>query len=220
MSGLDDWKGKVAVACAELQHVKELWVFGYGSLLWKPGFKYEEKKACYVKGFIRRFWQASTDHRGKPEFPGRVVTLVRDEKGLVWGNAYRVAEENREAVIEYLDEREKGGYSQSVHPAYGRDGSKAFDVLFYIGTEDNKAFINGEKIEDTAKIIAKAVGPSGKNVDYLGMLHKALRDAKVEDPHVEQLVSLVELEQGGLQIVQDNTNNNNNKNNKNMDNET
>mmetsp|Transcript_11845 Transcript_11845/g.17652 ORF Transcript_11845/g.17652 Transcript_11845/m.17652 type:complete len:209 (-) Transcript_11845:152-778(-) len=190
-SGLDDWSGKVAVACEELKNVKDLWVFGYGSLIWKQGFPYVESRPGYVKGYMRRFWQASTDHRGRPEFPGRVVTLVPEEKSITWGRVFRVAEKDRENVINYLDVREKGGYSQRVEPVYGKDGSSFGKALFYLGTKDSKAFVDSPSNADTAKIIAKAEGPSGKNVDYLNALHDSLDKMEVDDPHVKNLYELV-----------------------------
>lgn len=88
-----------------------LWVFGYGSIVWKVGFAYEERRVCYARGWRRRFYQGSTDHRGTATFPGRTVTLERVEEGEdeppCWGAAYRVAPEDAEAVLALLEVREK-----------------------------------------------------------------------------------------------------------------
>jgi len=64
-----------------------VWVFGYGSLIWRPAMAYVARRASRIDGWARRFWQASTDHRGTVEAPGRVLTLVESD-GAVWGMAY------------------------------------------------------------------------------------------------------------------------------------
>lgn len=100
-----------------------LWIFGYGSLVWRPAFPHRRHRIAYVEGFARRFWQGSTDHRGSPEAPGRVVTLlpddhpsVRNEVGFraapCWGTAYEIPAGDPDAVLERLDHRERGGYSR------------------------------------------------------------------------------------------------------------
>ncbi|HJK98062.1 MAG TPA: gamma-glutamylcyclotransferase, partial [Polyangiaceae bacterium LLY-WYZ-14_1] len=68
----------------------DLWIFGYGSLVWRPAFAYVERRPARLRGFARRFWQGSTDHRGVPGAPERVVTLVEEPSLEVGGTAYRV----------------------------------------------------------------------------------------------------------------------------------
>ncbi|XP_022691227.1 putative glutathione-specific gamma-glutamylcyclotransferase 2 isoform X5 [Varroa jacobsoni] len=103
-----------------------VWAFGYGSIIWKVDFPTTESCVGYVRGFVRRFYQGSTDHRGTPESPGRVVTLLPTgiEEDKVWGVAYRIPDEEVESVISHLDYREKGGFTRSKTLFFPKD-SKA-----------------------------------------------------------------------------------------------
>ena len=87
----------------------DVWVFGYGSLIWRPDIPYRERRVARVRGWMRRFWQGSHDHRGVPHAPGRVVTLVPEPTGSCEGMAYLIDGSVAESTFAGLDYREKNG---------------------------------------------------------------------------------------------------------------
>jgi len=168
-----------------------LWIFGYGSLVWRPAFPFAERRAARLQGWARRFWQGSTDHRGLPGAPGRVVTLVRDPSAECWGVAYQVASGEREPVLAQLDHREKGGYERHQVDLGLRAGS-AVRGLTYVATAENANYLGPAPLDEIAEQVRRSAGPSGPNLEYVRRLADALRRLGAADPHVFALDRLLD----------------------------
>jgi cation transport regulator ChaC len=170
----------------------ELWIFGYGSLVWRPSFPFAERRAAFVEGFARRFWQGSTDHRGLPGAPGRVVTLVRDPAGRCAGAAYRIEAHAADEVLRHLDHREKGGYVRhEVALRFHAPGFAPASALLYLATPENPNYLGPASLAEIAAQVRGAAGPSGSNVEYVLRLAAELRRMGESDPHVFALEALV-----------------------------
>lgn len=166
-------------AMAHFDGHSQVWLFGYGSLIFKADFPYLERRPARICGWSRRFWQGSHDHRGTPASPGRVVTLVEQESGVCEGMAYLISP----AVFGHLDLREKNGYLRLTTTIHFTDDCQA-EGLIYIAGKTNGAFLGPAPEADIARQIARATGPSGPNRDYLLKLAAALRELREQDDHV------------------------------------
>ncbi len=167
------------------------WVFGYGSLIYKVDFPFLDRIEAHIVGWERRFWQGSHDHRGTPEAPGRVVTLVEAAGRRCDGVAYRITE----AVFDHLDHREKNGY-QRVDTAMTLADERQVTATVYIADPGNHAFLGPKPLPDLARHIDESHGPSGSNREYLLTLAKSLRELGVHDQHVFDLEALLLAESG------------------------
>jgi len=182
------------------------WLFGYGSLIFRPAIPFVERRPARVRGWTRRFWQWSTDHRGEPWRPGRVVTLAPVPDDVCWGMAYRLDEAAAEAILADLDIRERGGYIRmeielelDVSVGEAPDASAAAPQtvlgLTYQAWPGNRNYAGPAPLAEIAAQVAEATGPSGTNADYLRDLHAALQALGAEDSHVAALA-------GRLDVVQ------------------
>lgn len=159
------------------------WIFGYGSLVWRPCFSYEARTPARLEGYSRRFWQASPDHRGTPKSPGRVATLIPAASDAVWGAAYQISGHEHERIFAQLDVREAAGYTlQSVELVLPDD--HRITAQTYIGHPDAQWYVGDEGTVAIAETIARSHGPSGANREYLHCLARALEDMGVHDEHV------------------------------------
>jgi len=164
-----------------------LWIFGYGSLVWRPDFGHDLHAPARVVGWERRFWQGSTDHRGVPGAPGRVVTVRRSPGAECWGRVYRVAARERDAVLARLDHREKGGYARlevEVELLAPEALPQTQRALMYAATEDNPSYLGPASLGEIARQVCRGHGPSGANVEYVLELARALREMGASDEHV------------------------------------
>lgn len=159
-----------------------VWLFGYGSLIWRVDFPYRARRKALVRGHSRRFWQGSHDHRGTPAAPGRVVTLIPDPGAACIGMAYRIDA----ATFAPLDHREKNGYVRVRLPIEieGDDGAAAAAGVTYIADANNEAFLGPASLDQMARHILASRGPSGSNVEYVLELAQALTALGAHDPHV------------------------------------
>ena len=162
-------------------------MFGYGSLVWRPAFPFVEQARGHVRGYVRRFWQGSLDHRGTPERPGRVVTLSAEAGALCHGMAFRVATPDRDAVLRNLDERESGGFGRVQVPFHGGDTADPIEVLVYIAAESNPNFLGPAPIDEMVEQMRAAQGKSGRNIDYVLRLAECLDSLAIDDPHVSEI---------------------------------
>jgi len=172
----------------ESEKINSLWVFGYGSLCWKPGFEFDNVVIGHVKGFSRKFWQGNTTHRGTEGNPGRVATLIDDEDhNCVYGAAFAVSEMS---AIPYLTKREcsLGGYDTRFCTFYPISG-EPIKVLIYIATPENSLWLGDAPAHVIASQVVKTSGPSGHNAEYVLRLANFMREyfPDVEDVHLFEL---------------------------------
>jgi cation transport regulator ChaC len=166
-----------------LQTYDELWVFGYGSLIYKVDFDFIDRRPANIYGYERRLWQGSSDHRGTIERPGRVATLIPSANTACFGMAYKV----NPTVFEHLDHREKNGYLREeieIEFISSPNVGQTVRGLVYMANPENKAFLGEASIDKLATEIHTSRGPSGENKHYVYDLAESLREYDVNDEHI------------------------------------
>ncbi|NBB16697.1 gamma-glutamylcyclotransferase [Caulobacter sp. SLTY] len=167
------------------------WVFGYGSLMWRPGFPFVDRKGAVLHGRRRAFCIYSVHHRGTYERPGLVLGLAPG--GAVRGAAYRVAEADWPEVYAYLREREQP--TETYVEAWREvalDGGGREPALVFLSDKGHPQWAGALSLERQAELISGAVGLSGRNEDYLSDLVVHLRAEGIRDEGMERLLTLVE----------------------------
>jgi cation transport protein ChaC len=170
----------------------DLWVFGYGSLLWNPGFTVAETRVARLHGWRRSFCMASIHHRGTPEAPGLVLALDRAAGAVCAGLAFRVAQAQAADTLDYLRERElvSSAYLETRQEVDMDGAGRQGDVLTYVIDPAHDQYCT-LPLEQQARIIARAVGGRGPNDEYLTNTARHLHALGLPDPDLDWLVDRV-----------------------------
>lgn len=144
------------------------WVFGYGSLIWDPGFAPADTARAWVSGFSRSFCLRSVQHRGTEARPGLVLGLDEAADAECGGLALRIPDADHDEVLAYLRARElvTDAYREAIVPLRLEDG-RHVEALAYVMRRDHVQYAGGLALDEQARIIARAEGGRGPNADYL-----------------------------------------------------
>ncbi len=169
-----------------------LWIFGYGSLIWEPGFAWEERKLARLAGWHRSFCMRSIHHRGTEARPGLVLALDADEGAACDGVAFAVAAERADTTLAALRDREliSAAYLERMLTVSLADGRKVAAVTYVIDP-DHAQYCGGLPLEDQARIILGANGGRGANRDYLWNTAAHLGELGISDPELDWLAERV-----------------------------
>ena len=174
---------------ANIDHAPgDLWVFGYGSLIWRPGFEFAERVPARVVGLHRALCIYSFDHRGTPERPGLVLGL--DSGGACRGVAYRVEAKQRLATLSYLRAREQttAVYRELVRRAWLLDHpAREVAALCYVADRGHVQYAGRLTLDQRLHIVRQACGRSGQNRDYVIETVGALEALGIRDAELHLL---------------------------------
>lgn len=144
----------------------DLWVFGYGSLMWRPGFPFLERQVGTIRGYHRRLCVYSHHHRGTPERPGLVLGL--DRGGACRGLLFRVAAADRDATIAYLREREQvTAVYREIEARVAVAPDRVVTALAYVVDRQHSQYAGVLPREALLAHVRQGVGVSGANPDYV-----------------------------------------------------
>lgn len=164
------------------------WIFGYGSLMWRPGFAYIEKQKAELRGFHRAPCIYSFVHRGTKEKPGIVLGLA--PKGKCIGLAFKIKYENKKQVLDYLRQREMttNVYKEIQHPIYLQSGEKV-NCYTYIVDTNHEQYVTDQNVKKLLPFIQQGRGKSGNNDEYMYETHALLQSLDINDEIIGEIVN-------------------------------
>jgi cation transport protein ChaC len=170
----------------------DLWVFGYGSLIWKPGFEFIQSVPARLIGEHRSLCIYSMVHRGTYEKPGLVLGL--DRGGACQGMAFRVAPAARRTTVQYLREREQvtGVYREVMRPVWLKnDAQERVRALAYVADRSHDQYAGRLSLEEQLRLVRQGHGAYGDNAEYVVSTLKALESQGISDAPLQRLAALL-----------------------------
>ncbi|MBI0026836.1 gamma-glutamylcyclotransferase [Bartonella sp. M0280] len=169
----------------------DFWVFGYGSLMWNPGFHYDFMSPARLYGYHRSLCIYSNHYRGTVENPGLVLGL--DRGGCCDGLAFHVPVEDTKKTYDYLIEREQVNsvYIEKLKPIHLKDG-RIVNGLFFVADQSHEQYAKKMDQENMATIIRQSHGLAGSNIDYVVNTAASLRKMGIPDKSLEKLAKLLQ----------------------------
>ncbi len=169
-----------------------MWVFGYGSLLWNPGFPVAQSKRATLMDYARSFCMSSIHHRGTEEKPGLVLALDEQQGANCKGLALAVEAGHEDRTLDELREREliSSAYVERMLDVH-LEGGEVVNAVTYVIDPHHVQYCGGMPLEDQANIIAHAVGGRGPNTEYLYNTAEHLAEIGLRDPDLEWLAQRV-----------------------------
>src|SRR6201999_640334 len=170
----------------------DLWVFGYGSLIWRPGFEYIERIPARLVGEHRALCVYSFDHRGTPEKPGLVLGL--DRGGACRGIAFRIAAGLRDATVDYLRGREQttNVYREVMRSVWlENEARQRISALAYVVDRGHGQYAGRLSLSDQLRLVRQGHGRSGNNRDYVLETVRSIEAQGFRDPQLHQLALML-----------------------------
>ena len=168
--------------------MRGIWVFGYGSLMWNPGFAHIDRQVATLGGYRRSFCMHSVEHRGTPERPGLVLALEETGEASCSGIAFLPDPATAAQTLAGLRARElvTDAYLERVCEVDLMDGRRV-RALTYVMDRDHVQYARGLTLDEQAQIISRATGGRGPNTDYLRATVAALHDQGIADEELAEL---------------------------------
>jgi len=165
----------------------DLWIFGYGSLMWSPGFRPSAKSAALVRGYHRALCILSNRYRGTPDKPGLVMGLCRG--GSCWGLALRVPAARVRRVLTALWKREMLNrvYKPTLIPVVVESGRRV-RALAFVADTSHRQFVRELDLHGRARLVAQGIGQRGRCLDYIRNTLEHMLALGVNDPHLARIL--------------------------------